>query len=127
MQHITVNVNDLIGERLDKFISSKLGHLSRSKIKYLIINKHILVNETSSDPDYKIALGDSIKIKEMYAENVSLIGEDIKLDIFYEDEYLIVLNKPSGLVVHPGAGNKTGTLVQALIPVSYTHLRAHET
>ena len=115
MQYITVNVNDLIGERLDKFISSKLGHLSRSKIKYLIINKHILVNETSSDPDYKIALGDSIKIKEMYAENVSLIGEDIKLDIFYEDEYLIVLNKPSGLVVHPGAGNKTGTLVQALI------------
>lgn len=115
MQHITVNVNDLIGERLDKFISLKLEHLSRSKIKYLIINKNILVNKTTSDPDYKVVLGDNISIEEVYAENTSLIGENIKLDISYEDENLIVINKPSGLVVHPGAGNKTGTLVQALL------------
>ena len=115
MHHINVNVNDLIGERLDKFISLKLEYLSRSKIKYLIIEKYILVNNNPTEPDYKIILGDNISINEVYAEDSALTGEDISLDIVYEDEDLIVINKPSGLVVHPGAGNKTGTLVQALI------------
>ncbi len=115
MHHIEVNVNDLIGERLDKFISLRLKDQSRSKIKQLILNKNILVNGKSSDPDYKIALHDLITINHIELNNTKLIGENIKLDILYEDKNLIIINKPSGLVVHPGAGNKTGTLVQAII------------
>ena len=115
MHHIEVNVNDLIGERLDKFISLKSKNQSRSKIKQLILNKNILVNGNPSEPDYKIALHDKIIINKIELNNKKLIGEDIKLDIIYEDKHLIIINKPSGLVVHPGAGNKTGTLVQAII------------
>ena len=115
MHHIEVNVNDLIGERLDKFISLKSKNQSRSKIKQLILNKNILVNGNPSEPDYKIALHDKIIINKIELNNTKLIGEDIKLDIIYEDKHLIIINKPSGLVVHPGAGNKTGTLVQAII------------
>ena len=122
MHYIVINVNDLIGERLDKFLSIKTENLSRSKIKQLILNKYILVNSIASEPDYKVTLNDSISIEDHEIGNTKLVGENIRLNILYEDESLIVINKPSGLVVHPGAGNKTGTLVQALIHYSGSKL-----
>jgi 23S rRNA pseudouridine1911/1915/1917 synthase len=110
-----VNANKYIGLRLDKYISLNLSHLSRSKIKFLINNKKVFVNTKNKDPDYKILKNDKIKVIEEIRKEKSLKGEKIKLNIVYEDKDLIVIDKPSGLVIHPGAGNQSGTLVNALI------------
>jgi len=110
-----VNANKYVGIRLDKYISLNLFHLSRSKIKFLINRNKVLVNGLNKDPDYKIILNDEIKIIEEIKNETYLKGENIKLDIVYEDEDLIVIDKPAGLVIHPGAGNQSGTLVNALI------------
>ena len=103
------------GKRLDIFLSENLVELSRSKIKYLIKNSKVLVNGEIEDPDYKISLNDKIKIEIEKSKETYLEGEKIPLDIVFEDEDLIVINKPAGLVMHPGAGNKSGTLVNAII------------
>lgn len=103
------------GKRLDIFLSENLVELSRSKIKYLIKNGKVLVNGEIEDPDYKISLNDKIKIEIEKSKETYLEGEKIPLDIVFEDEDLIVINKPAGLVMHPGAGNKSGTLVNAII------------
>ena len=103
------------GLRLDKYISLELSHLSRSKIKLLINNKMVLVNGKWEDPDYKISLKDKIKVTEEIKNETSLKSEKIDLNVVYEDEDLIVIDKPAGIVMHPGAGNKSGTIVNALI------------
>ena len=103
------------GLRLDKYISLELTHLSRSKIKLLINNKMVLVNGKWEDPDYKISLKDKIKVTEEIKNETSLKSEKIDLNVVYEDEDLIVIDKPAGIVMHPGAGNKSGTIVNALI------------
>ena len=103
------------GLRLDKYISLELTHLSRSKIKLLINNKMVLVNGKWEDPDYKISLKDKIKVTEEIKNETSLRSEKIDLNVVYEDEDLIVIDKPAGIVMHPGAGNKSGTIVNALI------------
>ena len=110
-----VNANKHVGIRLDKYISLNLSHLSRSKIKFLINEKKVLVNGLNKDPDYKIILNDKIKVIEEIKNKTYLKGESIKLNIVYEDKDLIVIDKPAGLVMHPGAGNQSGTLVNALI------------
>ena len=115
MHHLEVNVNKYIGYRLDKFVAENLTNISRSKIKSLIEKGLITVNKFKKDPDYKLELNDKISINQKTEENSKLLGEDIKLDIVYEDEDILIINKPAGLVVHPGAGNKSGTLVNALI------------
>ena len=115
MHHLEVNVNKYIGYRLDKFVAENLTNISRSKIKSLIEKGLITVNKFKKDPDYKLELNDKISINQKSEESSKLLGEDIKLDIVYEDEDILIINKPAGLVVHPGAGNKSGTLVNALI------------
>ena len=110
-----VNDKKYQGKRLDIFLSENLVELSRSKIKYLIKNSKVLVNGEIEDPDYKISLNDKIQIEIEKSEETYLEGEKIPLDIVFEDEDLIVINKPAGLVMHPGAGNKSGTLVNAII------------
>ena len=115
MHHLEVNVNKYIGYRLDKFVAENLTDISRSKIKSLIEKGLITVNKFKKDPDYKLELNDKISIYQKSEENSKLLGEDIKLNIVYEDEDILIINKPAGLVVHPGAGNKSGTLVNALI------------
>ena len=115
MHHLEVNVNKYIGYRLDKFVSENLTNTSRSKIKSLIEKGLITVNKFKKDPDYKLELNDKISINQKSEESSKLLGEDIKLNIVYEDEDILIINKPAGLVVHPGAGNKSGTLVNALI------------
>ena len=93
------------GLRLDKYISLELTHLSRSKIKLLINNKMVLVNGKWEDPDYKISLKDKIKVTEEIKNETSLKSEKIDLNVVYEDEDLIVIDKPSGISMHPGPGN----------------------
>jgi len=115
MHHLEVNVNKYIGYRLDKFVAENLTNISRSKIKSLIEKGLITVNKFKKDPDYKLELNDKISINQKTEESSKLLGEDIRLNIVYEDEDILIINKPAGLVVHPGAGNKSGTLVNALI------------
>ena len=115
MHHLEVNVNKYIGYRLDKFVAENLTNISRSKIKSLIEKGLITVNKFKKDPDYKLELNDKISINQKTEESSKLLGEDIKLNIVYEDEDILIINKPAGIVVHPGAGNKSGTLVNALI------------
>ena len=110
-----VNHKKQVGQRIDKYIALNLKEFSRSKIIQLIKSSNITVNNNIVDPDYKISLGDHISVNIKLANETPIIGENIKLNIVYEDKDLIVINKPAGIVMHPGAGNKTGTIVNALI------------
>ena len=102
--------------RLDKYLVSKLKKITRSQIKKIIIDKNVSINgENVSSPSQKIKVDYSIKILISKKQNENIIPEKIKLDIVYEDKDIIIINKPSGMVVHPGAGNKNGTLVNGLI------------
>ncbi|WP_372773238.1 RluA family pseudouridine synthase [Mangrovibacterium sp.] len=101
--------------RVDKFIVNRIDSASRSKIQAAADAGNILVNGKSVKSNYKIKPGDEISIvMDFPRRELKIIPEDIPLDIVYEDDQLIVLNKPAGLVVHPGHGNYTGTLVNAL-------------
>ena len=100
--------------RIDKYLMDELD-VSRSKIQRMIENGNILVNDLEVKSSYVLKLDDEITINDVTSEEVDIIAEDIPLDIYYEDEYLLVVNKKSGMVVHPGAGNFSGTLVNALM------------
>ncbi len=103
-------------ERLDKYLSSHDDlNLTRSRIQKLISQELIRVNETVTSNKYSIKSGDAIEIKIPTPPPSKVIPENIPLEIIYEDQYLVVVNKPAGLVTHPGAGNRTGTLVNALL------------
>ena len=108
------SVLDNIGCRLDKYLMDLLD-ISRSKAQKLIDNGNILVNGKISKSSYSVKLDDLIEVISMEDEKADILPEDISLDIVYEDEYLIVVNKPSGMVVHPGNGHCSGTLVNALM------------
>ncbi|MBQ8681782.1 MAG: RluA family pseudouridine synthase [Bacilli bacterium] len=100
--------------RIDKYLMNELSY-SRSKIQRMIDSNHILVNGNPVKNSYSLRIGDEITINEDYTEEIEIIPEDIPLDIYYEDDYLLVVNKPSGMVVHPAAGNHEKTLVNALM------------
>lgn len=100
--------------RIDKYLIQELEY-TRSKIQRMIDSGHILVNDKSTKNSYLLHLGDEITINENYTEEVDITPENIPLDIYYEDEYLLVVNKPSGMVVHPASGNYEKTLVNALM------------
>jgi 23S rRNA pseudouridine1911/1915/1917 synthase len=103
--------------RLDQWLTGRLeGEFSRNRIKSLIEQGAVSVNGAAvTEPKKKIRFGDRVEIALPDPEDPVPQGEDIPLDVLYEDEDLIVISKPAGLVVHPGAGNWTGTLVNALI------------
>jgi len=102
--------------RVDKFLMNKLEKTSRNKIQNAARAGCVIVNEKAVKPNYKIKPGDTVKVLlPNEPRTLELIAEDIPLDIVYEDDTLIVVNKPAGLVVHPGHGNYTGTLVNGLI------------
>lgn len=100
--------------RLDKYISEKLN-ISRSKVQKLIDDGNILVNGKNTKSSYLLKYGDVIDTNLELDREIDIVGEDIKLDILYEDDYLLVVNKESGMVVHPAPGHYTKTLVNALI------------
>ena len=104
------------GERLDRFLARASSDLSRSRLQSLIKSGHVEVNaEVVKKPRHSLASGDRIRIEIPPPDSVELLPEDIPLSVLFEDDYLIVVDKPAGLVVHPGAGNAGGTLVNALL------------
>lgn len=118
MKEINIKVEEKeAGERLDKYITDKLGkEYSRTYIKFLIDKGFVLVESKKTKPRYIVQDGDKILINIISVpQNENLEAENIPLDIIYEDEWIIVVNKPYGMVVHPGAGVRTGTLVNALL------------
>ena len=108
---------DAAGARLDQWLTQKLGaDFSRSRVQALIRQGAVDVSgKPATDPGRKLKAGETVEVGLPEPEPADPQGEDIPLDILYEDSELIVINKPAGLVVHPGAGNWTGTLVNALI------------
>lgn len=101
--------------RIDKFLSNRIENASRSRIQAAADAGNILANDKPVKPNYKVRPNDEIVIVMDYPRReLKIIAEDIPLNIVYEDDQLIVINKPPGLVVHPGHGNYTGTLVNAL-------------
>ena len=107
-------VNKEVNERIDKYLAS-ITDLSRETITKMIDSEYILVNGKKVKASYKPVLGDKIEIKEGFVKDTKIDAKKLDLDIVYEDEYLMVINKPSGLVVHPGSGNKDNTLVNGLM------------
>ncbi|GLB46867.1 pseudouridine synthase [Philodulcilactobacillus myokoensis] len=101
--------------RLDKVISNQFPKLSRSRIKKLIDQNQILVNNQIEKPNYKVNNGDQIQVKLLEPKKLNLKPEKIPLDIVYEDNDVIVVNKPQGMVVHPAPGHPDHTLVNALL------------
>ncbi|HPF50451.1 MAG TPA: RluA family pseudouridine synthase [Draconibacterium sp.] len=112
--HVTVDAGQS-SVRIDKYLSNRIENASRSRIQAAADAGSILVNGTAVKSNYKIKPNDDIQIVMDYPRHeLKIIPEDIPLDIVYEDEHLVVINKPPGLVVHPGHGNYSGTLVNAL-------------
>lgn len=102
--------------RLDRFLADKLPELSRSRLKTLIAAGAVRKGgQTIRDANYRIKPGDCFVVAVPPPRPAEPVGQDIPLDIVYEDDHLIVIDKPAGLVVHPAAGNLDGTLVNALI------------
>ena len=102
------------GKRLDAFLAEKIDGWSRSRLQQLIENEDILVNEQKVKPSYKIREKDEIEVDLIELPVARFEPENIPLYIVYEDEYLAVINKPAGMVVHPGAGVQSGTLANAI-------------
>lgn len=114
MEIIKIIDESLINLRLDKALSILKEQFSRSKIQEYIDNELILVNGKIEKSSYKIKLNDEIIINDIPQTEYDLIPENIPLDIIYEDDDVLVINKQKGLVVHPGAGVYSGTLANAL-------------
>ena len=105
-----------VGQRIDKALSALCDDLSRSRIKGLIDGGHVRLNNMPlKAASSKLEEGDKVELRVPPPVSADPIPQDIPLDIVFEDKDLIVLNKPAGLVVHPGAGNHDGTLVNALL------------
>ena len=111
---IEVKVLDIDGIRIDKYLNEEFD-ISRSRIKKLIDDEKILVNGKSIKASYLVKMDDVILVNNVIDKESDIVPENIELDIVYEDEYLMVVNKKSGMVVHPGNGNYSGTLVNALM------------
>lgn len=107
-------IEESINERIDSYLSKNTDY-SRSKIVKMIENGCILVNDKEVKNSYTLKLGDVITIGDYKEEEMNIEPENIPLDIIYEDDDVIVVNKPNGMVVHPAIGNNHGTLVNALL------------
>ena len=106
---------EFVGLRLDKAISMKDSSLSRVAVQRMIDEENILVNGKATKTSYKLKNNDIVTIIKEEPKEVELKAEDIPLDVVYEDNDILVVNKQKGLVVHPGNGNPDGTLVNAIM------------
>ena len=103
------------GIRIDKFLSEELPDMSRSYIQKLIKENQIIVNSAKVKANYKTNIGDILILEEPALKEPDIVAENIPLDILYEDDDILIINKPKGMVVHPSAGHYSGTLVNALM------------
>jgi len=108
-----IGANDA-GVRLDAFLASQIPSWSRARLQRLIENEDVLVNGKLSKPSYKLREHDDVEVELIVPATTSFTPEAIPIEIVYEDETLVVVNKPAGLVVHPAAGIHSGTLANAL-------------
>ncbi|HHW41511.1 MAG TPA: RluA family pseudouridine synthase [Syntrophomonadaceae bacterium] len=106
---------DAAGKRLDQFLTHCIPSLSRSQVQRLIEKGNVLVNSKKERSSFRVRLNDEVEMIVPPPEQITLSPEPIPLDILYEDDDLLVINKPAGLVVHPAAGHRSGTLVNALL------------
>ena len=103
------------GVRIDRYLSDCYPQWSRSYLQKLLKEENILVEGQKSKANYKLHAGEEISIVIPSLEDVEILPEDIPLDILYEDQWLLIVNKPKGMVVHPAAGHTSGTLVNAVM------------
>ncbi len=103
------------GKRVDVFLSEQIESLSRSNIQKMAKEGLLVVNNKAVKSNYKLKVGDVIEVNIEPPKEVDILPEDIKLDIIFEDNDVLVVHKPEGMVVHPAPGNYTGTLVNALM------------
>lgn len=115
MREYKINVIENTNERLDAYISKELEQLSRNRTSELIKDGFVLVNEEIKKAKYKPVAGDVIHISIPEATALDLIPQDLNLDIVFEDSSVVVVNKPSGMVVHPSLGHAKETLVNGLL------------
>lgn len=107
--------NETAGQRIDKWLSENIEDLSRSSVQKLLKENNILINSHAVSKNYKLRADDIIDINIPEPEILDVAPQNIPVDIVYEDDDLLVVNKPKGMVVHPAAGNPDGTLVNALL------------
>lgn len=103
------------GERIDKYLSNEMSGFSRSYIQKLMKDGHVYVNGKAVKANYKLAYDDMITVEIPDLVEPDIVPENIPLDILYEDDDILIVNKPKGMVVHPAAGHHSGTLVNALM------------
>lgn len=111
---VELHVDDA-GGRIDKYLVTQLPDLSRSEVQRLITGGEVTVNGERAKASYKVQRGDRIVLFVPVAQDPHLVAEPIPLDVVYEDEHLLVVNKPPDMVVHPAPGHEGGTLVNALL------------
>ena len=104
-----------VGTRIDKFLADSDTELTRSAIQKLIDDGSVLCNDKAVAKNYKLRANDEILVKVPEPIELDVEPEDIPLEIVYEDDDLLIVNKPKGMVVHPAHGNHNGTLVNALL------------
>ena len=115
--------NNQNNPRIDYYLSKKCKNLSRTKIKNLILKRNLKINGiVVNDPSRKVNIGDKINLRILDYKEISLKPFDYKLDIIFEDQDVIVLNKQAGISIHPGAGNYDNTIVNALIKYNSKNL-----
>ncbi len=111
----TIVPPEAVGTRLDSFLAAILTGTSRARIQRAIADGDILVNDRTVKASYRVRAGDCVQLELLEAAPIEAAPEPIPLEIVYEDDEIIVINKPAGMVVHPGAGVSSGTLANALI------------
>lgn len=109
-----IEITEKVDTRIDSYLASILS-MSRSKVAKMLKEKYILVNGKEVKASYELQLHDKITIEEYVEEEMSAEPEEMDLDIVYEDEDVIIVNKANGVVVHPAIGNNHGTLVNGLL------------
>ena len=114
-----------VGSRLDSYLAERIADWSRSRIQRLIEDGDVLVGGRTTKPSHKLRHDDEVEVELTLAKPAEFVPEDIPLDVIFEDDHLIVINKPSGMIVHPAAGISSGTLANALA-FRFSQLRIEE-
>ncbi|HEY6804008.1 MAG TPA: RluA family pseudouridine synthase [Pyrinomonadaceae bacterium] len=129
-ENLTFIANEAdVDSRLDTFLAAKIPNWSRARLQRLIGNEDVLVNNKKTKPSYRLRLADQLEVELTTLDSESFVPEDIPVNVVYEDDDLVVVNKPAGLVVHPASGIHSGTLANALafhfqnLPTSSSSIR----
>ncbi|WP_434737698.1 S4 domain-containing protein, partial [Limosilactobacillus sp.] len=114
MDKLKLTIDSSMTGRIDKELAHHITGISRSQLQKWIEDGNVTVNGTTVKPKYKLAVGDEVVVQPEKPQKIDLEPENIPLDIVYEDDDVIVVNKPQGMVVHPAPGHPNHTLVNAL-------------